>query len=63
MLVRIGTVVESEFGRGPVIAITRQWIIHEAEGNEEIALPYSDVWIPIESADVNIGSITEAEIQ
>ena len=47
MKVEIGDIIESEFGKGKIVAITRQWIVHE-DGDMEVAIPIDDCqwWIP-----------------
>ncbi|MEQ9404426.1 MAG: hypothetical protein RIM99_12610 [Cyclobacteriaceae bacterium] len=43
--IQIGDMVESDYGKGRVIAITDQWIIHDNSlnnGDEEFALLISD---------------------
>ena len=50
MKISIGTIVESEFGRGPVVAITKDWLIHEIFSNKEVCIhiPDGGIWIPID---------------
>ena len=51
MKVGIGDIVETEFGRGPVVAITKQWLIHSRENEDDeicVYLPDNMVWVPAE---------------
>jgi len=51
MTVRRGDTIESEFGRGLIVAITKQWVIHEIRGGEEEVALYrarDSFWIPAE---------------
>jgi len=48
MFIRIGDVVSSEFGTGPVVAITHQWIVHLSKNGEEQAVQHDEIWIPAE---------------
>lgn len=47
MIIKVGDRVCSEFGCGPVVAITKEWVVHENEyGNEVcLCLKYDAVWI------------------
>jgi hypothetical protein len=69
MKVQIGTIVQSEFGIGPVIAMSREWCIHECRNDEphedgaweEAALEWAQISIPAEPDGV--GSVmTEHEL-
>lgn len=49
MRISIGDVIESEFGIGPVVAITNEWIVHDTGDQHEAALPIppnGQWWIP-----------------
>ena len=39
MIVELGTILESEFGAGPVVALTNKWIIIDTGDGDEAALP------------------------
>jgi len=43
MKVRIGDMVRSSFGSGRIIAMSREWCIHEDEAGNEYALPWEDI--------------------
>lgn len=63
MKLKIGDIVASyEFGRGPIIAMTHGWCIYLNEDNEEIALPWEEIYIPIDIIDKNISSIDNKEL-
>lgn len=49
MKVSIGDTIESEFGRGPVVAITEEWIVHDTGDGHEAALSIADhaFWVPV----------------
>lgn len=57
MQVKIGMIVESEFGCGAVHAYTEQWIIHDDRENGDSNTQYAvniaenPIWIPIEKPD------------
>lgn len=66
MKVKVGDVVCSEFGKGPIVAITKEWLIHVDEAQEvkrEFALSLSDdlIWIPCEAFLPGGGQDGEAE--
>lgn len=51
MKIKRGTVIVSEWGRGPVVAITKEWIIHlDVQSDTEFALSITsdNFRIPIE---------------
>lgn len=43
-VVRVGSIIESEFGVGPVVAITKEWIVHEDDGGCESAIHRQDMY-------------------
>jgi len=43
MKVKMGDIVVSEFGSGPIVAMSREWCIHEDEAGNEIAVCWPDV--------------------
>jgi hypothetical protein len=49
LIVNIGDEIESEYGRGKIVAITKHWIVHE-DGTSEVAVPIGDCefWVPAE---------------
>ena len=64
MIVKIGDIVSGEFGTGKIVAITKEWIVHENEKGKEMALPISEIWIPVETTPENRGCIhDQAEIR
>ena len=50
MKVGIGDVIESGFGRGRIIVITKEWVVHDCGNGTEAALNRKEweVWLPIE---------------
>lgn len=64
MKIKRGTIIESDFGKGPVVAITKSWVIHEDERGKEYALLVESetFWIPAEVDGVDIPSDVELEI-
>lgn len=59
MKITLGTVVSSEFGTGPVIAMTKKWCIHADKHGEEYALAWSDVSLPLEAPDAPASALAE----
>lgn len=51
MEIALGDEVHSDFGYGPVVALTEEWVIHQNRSGDEVAVPYEDVWIPAEQPD------------
>ena len=65
MIVKIGDIVETEFGKGPVVAITKQWLIHaRLKEDDEICvyLPDNDVWVPAEFGTVDVNKSAEIDL-
>jgi hypothetical protein len=62
--VKVGTVVESEFGKGPVIALTKTWLIHNDEDGIEICLylPDNHVWVPADFSEPDVSKSEEVEL-
>jgi hypothetical protein len=50
--VEIGDIIESEYGKGKIVAITNEWIVHK-DGSHEVAIPIADCqfWIPAEPGE------------
>jgi len=64
MKIKVGTVISSDFGTGPVVAITKEWLIHIGGGGLEFALGRDDeYWIPKNEDDHEIGGGQELEIE
>lgn len=63
MMVRVGTVIGSDFGVGPVVAITKEWIIHESEQGSEFAISRDDDTFWIEPTGIEIGGGQDLEIE
>lgn len=63
MRVKRGDIVESEFGIGPVLAITKEWIIHKAGKSEAcLYIPDGGVWVPAEFGGEDVDETATAEI-
>lgn len=64
MKVRVGTVICSDFGTGPVVAITKQWIIHQIDKGSEVCLSREDdfFWIPDSGIEIGGGQDMEIEL-
>lgn len=60
MRVKIGDIVASEFGQGPIVAMSKTWCIHEDEAGNEIAVEWADVRIA-PAVDVAQSKITEMD--
>lgn len=54
--IKRGMVVTSEFGTGPVVAITKDWLIHDCGDGHEAALCIDDqeFWVPSEVEGVDL---------
>jgi len=58
MIAKVGDVVESDFGRGKIVAITKEWVIHEDDdGTHEFAVSREDGWIcfPVDEYELGGG--------
>ena len=56
MRICIGDVVESVFGKGPIVAITDEWIVHDTGDGHEAALPKQpdgQWWVPVTDFGAN----------
>lgn len=64
MKIKVGTEIESEFGRGPVVAITKQWVIYEVADGDEMALCIGEqeFWIPVTEREIGGGQERELEV-
>jgi hypothetical protein len=52
MRICIGDTIESEFGKGPIVALTNEWVVHDTGDGHEAALPIpadGQWWIPADS--------------
>lgn len=59
MEVTTGDIVQSEFGTGKLIAITKEWIVHEVEDGSEVAVPKNgEVWVPAQIVGMGGGEET-----
>lgn len=47
MLVKRGTIVETDYGYGPVVAVTKYWLIHQAQDGTEICVYIPDGGISV----------------
>ena len=56
MKVKRGDIIASEFGQGPIVAITKDWLIHLQEEGEEVCIykPHNNYWIPVDADEVDI---------
>ena len=43
--VRRGTIVQTDFGTGAVVAVTKDWLIHMNEEGREVCVYIPDNWI------------------
>ena len=64
--VRVGDVICTDYGTGPIVAITKEWIIHKSDMGDdasEVALSRNDeFWsLPDDSLEVGGGQELEAE--
>ena len=65
MIVKRGDVVESEFGRGKVVAITRAWVVHEIENGSEVAVPrgMEPISVPADFPEEDVDATATAELE
>jgi hypothetical protein len=68
MKVKVGDRVSTEFGDGPIVAMSREWCIVECgttsgttKTPNEVAVPWDEVSLPAE-ADGAVSSINEKEL-
>ena len=49
MKVCLGDLIQSEFGTGPVVALTNEWVVHDTGDGHEAALPKDEggFWVPV----------------
>ena len=66
MKVKLGTRVQTEFGGGPIVAMSQEWCIVRREdssvGRGEIAVTWDNVYIPAEPGEA-ASSIEEKELE
>lgn len=50
MKIFIGDKVTSDFGTGPLVAVTKEWVVHNIEDGSEVAVPigYAYLSVPAE---------------
>jgi len=60
MKIKIGDIVESQFGQGPIVAMSKSWCIHEDEAGNEAAVEWADVKI-VPTVDMAQSEITEID--
>lgn len=68
MKVKLKDIIESEFGIGPLVAVTKQWVIQDIGQNgsvEEVAIhrKASHISIPAEIPQDNIGGESYIKLQ
>lgn len=65
MKAKIGMIFESEYGSGPIIAMTKSWCIHEVDGYEAAVEWTGDDWVKIkvEPPEGVEGGFTEMEVE
>lgn len=63
-VLKVGDEVESEFGRGKVVAITKEWLIHENKSGDEVALTRDDdtFWIPVTDFEIGGGQDLQIDV-
>ena len=69
MKIKVGDIVESEFGCGKVLATTKRWTIHDDSGNgrpeDEYAVFLTDglTLVPIDDPEENDSISKEIEVE
>lgn len=68
MKVKIGDIVESEFGTGPLVAVTKEWVIHEVVNGDrvdEVAIHRENQYIsvPVEFPNKPEGGLDHIELE
>ena len=63
MKIKVGDIVETDFGYGPVVAITDKWVIHKIGQTEEVAVSIGDnpIYLKVEGFEKG-GGKQEIEI-
>lgn len=56
MKVKRGMIVQTDFGKGEVVAVTKTWLIHNNEDGDEICVNHEADWvgIPVEIDGVDV---------
>lgn len=64
MIVKRGDVVASDFGTGPVVAITKEWVIHRIENGDEVAIHRENNWVgvPAQFPEEDVDENAELEV-
>lgn len=67
MIVKRGDIIESEFGKGKIIAITTNWIIHETKGGGSyqaaIARGEDAWWVPADAPNEDVDGSMTVEVE
>jgi hypothetical protein len=59
VIIKVGDDLASNFGQGPVVAVTPEWIIHRtACGEAAIHRSDGEYWVPVTGAEVGGGGQT-----
>lgn len=62
MIVKRGDIIESEFGKGKIVAITEDWIIHKGGDREFALLRGNDMWwVPANAPKEDVDDSVTAE--
>ena len=65
MIVKRGDIIESEFGKGKIIAITKDWIIHEVNGKpiHQVAISRGNDlwWVPADAPTEDVDDSVTAD--
>lgn len=62
MKVKRGVVVQTNFGIGKVVAVTKEWLIHLREDGSEVCVFIKDNWIGI-PAEIDEIDVTEETVE
>ena len=63
MIVKRGTIVESDFGYGPVVAVTKSWLIHQTEDGTEVCIYIPDGGVSIRAEFDGAVDVPDSEVE
>jgi hypothetical protein len=62
--VKRGDIIESEYGIGPIVAITKEWIIHTGKDREYALYRGNDAWwIPAKAPKEDVDETVTVEVE
>lgn len=62
--VKRGDIIESDYGRGPIVAITEEWIIHKGKDREYALYRGNDFWwVPSTAPKEDVDESVTVEVE